>query len=259
MKKYFAILGIVVLLVVVGYLVFMRNNTEGYSYVLLKINPEVELGVDADNVVREVTPLNEDADILLSDMELLGKPIEDVAEEIIDNTVEIGQLQNTIELTVMNASEETRLQLENKVKTKIEAHIKEKNYNAELTVKGVTEEMKASADNYDISYGKMLLISKAIEMDPALSEADLATKEVKDIQGYIHEVVEERHDEKGKSDEELEAEWKLRKTELKSNSTKPNNSDSMLPNNSDSTNANETPNSNQDGRTNVDTGAQSGR
>ena len=119
MKKYFAILGIVVLLVVVGYLVFMRNNTEGYSYVLLKINPEVELGVDADNVVREVTPLNEDADILLSDMELLGKPIEDVAEEIIDNTVEIGQLQNTIELTVMNASEETRLQLENKVKTKI--------------------------------------------------------------------------------------------------------------------------------------------
>ncbi len=251
MKKYFAILGIVVLLVVVGYLVFMRNNTEGYSYVLLKINPEVELGVDADNVVREVTPLNEDADILLSDMKLLGKPIENVAEEIIDNTVEIGQLQNTIELTVMNASEETRLQLENKVKTKIEAHIKEKNYNAELTVKGVTEEMKASADNYDISYGQMLLISKAIEMDPALSEADLATKEVKDIQGYIHEVVEERHDEKGKSDEELEAEWKLRKNELKSNSTKPNNSDS--------TNASETPNSNQDGQTNVDTGAQSGR
>ncbi|MDD2625870.1 MAG: hypothetical protein PHR55_03850, partial [Bacilli bacterium] len=217
----------------------------------LKINPEVELGVDADNVVREVTPLNEDADILLSDMELLGKPIENVAEEIIDNTVEIGQLQNTIELTVMNASEETRLQLENKVKTKIEAHIQEKNYNAELTVKGVTEEMKASADNYDISYGKMLLISKAIEMDPALSEADLATKEVKDIRGYIHDVVEERHDEKGKSDEELEAEWKLRKNELKSNSAKPNNSDS--------TNANETPNSTQDGQTNVDTGAQSGR
>ncbi len=251
MKKYFAILGVVVLLAVVGYLVFMKNNTEGYSYVLLKINPEVELGVDAENIVREVTPLNEDADVLLSDMELLGKPIEDAAEEIIDSTVEIGQLQNTIELTVMNALEETRLQLENKIKTKIEARIQEKNYNATLTVKGVTEEMKESADNYDISYGKILLISKAIEMNSDLIESDLVNKDIKDIQGYIHEVVKERHDEKGKSDEELKTEWKNRKVEMKSNTIQPNNSD--LPN------ANETPNGSQEGQTNSNTGSQSGR
>lgn len=216
MKKVLPIILIVLLAAVAIYVFVSQKNSGELSYVFLTINPEVELGVDSDNIVKEVNPLNEDADVLLSDMDLIGKPIEDVTEEIIDSTEEIGMLQNNIELMVMNASEDTRLSLENVIKTKIEAHIQEKNYNATLTVKSVTEDIKTAADEYEISYGKMLIISKAVELNPELNEEELVEMEMKEIQGHIKSAVEERHEEANQNKEQLKETWENQKQELKS-------------------------------------------
>ncbi len=220
MKKVLPIVAIVLLLSVIGYILFIKPNTEDYSYVLLKINPEVELGVDSNNIVKEVNPLNEDADVLISDMELIGKPIEDAAQEIIDSTNEIGKLENNIELVVMNTSEDTRLKLETKIKERIEAHLIAKKYKAVLLVRGVTDEMKTSADTYEISYGKMLLVSKAIELNPELKEEELVEMSVKDIQEYIKDTVEARREEFKQSKEELKEIWENKKAELKANKVK---------------------------------------
>ena len=217
MKKVLPIVAIVLLLSVIGYILFIKPNTEDYSYVLLKINPEVELGVDSNNIVKEVNPLNEDADVLISDMELIGKPIEDAAQEIIDSTNEIGKLENNIELVVMNTSEDTRLKLETKIKERIEAHLIAKKYKAVLLVRGVTDEVKTSADTYEISYGKMLLVSKAIELNPELKEEELVEMSVKDIQEYIKDTVEARREEYKQSKEELKEIWENKKEELKAN------------------------------------------
>jgi uncharacterized membrane-anchored protein len=218
MKKVLSIITIILLLFVVGYVIYSKTNVEDYTYVILKINPEVELGVDTKEIVREINPLNEDAELLLSDMNLLGKPLEEVTEEIIDSTVAIGKLENQIELMVMNKNEEKRLALETKLKTKIEAHVQTQNYNALLTVKGLTEEIKTDADTYEISYGKMLLISKAIELNSDLKAEELAKGSITEIQGYIKEVREEDKKEtlkeKNITVDQLKEEYMQRKEEL---------------------------------------------
>ena len=204
---------------VVGFLFLNKTNSKEYSYIILKINPEVELAVDYKEIVREVNPLNEDADIVISDLNLVGKPLEEVTETIIDETIEIGKLNNEIELNVINQNEEQRLKLENKLKAKIEAHIQAKSYNAVLTVKGVTEDMKASAASYNISNGKMLIISKALELNQDLKLEDLINRSVKDIQMYIKNASIQRRESaeeiKNQTSEERKSELTLKKASLK--------------------------------------------
>lgn len=217
MKKVLIISLAVLGLVAVGFL--FLNNTKNYSYVILKINPEVELAVDYKEVVREVNPLNEDADLLISDLNLVGKPLEEVTETIIDETIEIGKLDNTIELKVINKNEAQRIKLENKLKEKIESHIQTKSYNAVLTVKGLTEDMKASAASYDISNGKMLIISKALELNQDLKVEDLVNRTVKEIQTYIKDASIQRREAaeeiKNQTSKERKAELTLKKASLK--------------------------------------------
>lgn len=219
MKKLLIISLAVLVLITVGYLFLNNTNNKDYSYVILKINPEVELAVDYNEVVREVNPLNEDADLLISDLNLVGKPLEEVTETIIDETIEIGKLDNTIELNVINKNEEKRLKLENKLKEKIESHIQTKAYNAVFTVKGVTEDMKASAASYDISNGKMLIISKALELNQDLKIEDLVNRSVKEIQTYIKDASIQRREAaqeiKNQTSEERKAELTLKKANLK--------------------------------------------
>ena len=258
MKKILPIIAVVLLIFVVGYMIYTKTTVEDYSYVILKINPEVELGIDNEDVVREINPLNEDAEVLLSDMDLLGKPFDEVAENIIDSTVSIGQLENQIELMVMNQDEDIRLALETKIKTKIEAHIQEKNYNALLIVKGLTEEIKTNAEAYEISYGKMLLISKAVEFNPELKTDELASKSIKEIRGSIKEVreeiIKEELKEKNITREQLNDEYMQKKEELKEqtqtgNSTEgANQQENNYNNGVDTQNQNQNQNQNETGR-----------
>ncbi|MDD2409669.1 MAG: hypothetical protein PHD03_03005 [Bacilli bacterium] len=219
MKKTLIISLVAIGLIIVGFLFFNNIIKKDYSYVILKINPEVELAIDYKEVVREVNPLNEDADILISDLNLVGKSLEEVTKTIIDETIEIGKFDKTIELNVINKSEDKRLKLENKLKEKIASHIQAKSYNAILTVKGVTEDIKASATSYNISNGKMLLISKALEINSDLKVEDLVNQSVKEIQTYIkdasikrREVAEEI---KNQTSAERKSELTLKKANLK--------------------------------------------
>ncbi len=65
---------------------------EGYSYVSLKINPEIEFVVDGDGNVESVIAANEDAEVLLSDVDLEGKTIEEAVQEVVDMAAETGYL-----------------------------------------------------------------------------------------------------------------------------------------------------------------------
>ena len=181
------ILGIlgVLLLVAVVYFIQRQMKTDDYSYVILTINPSVELAFDKDEIVREINSLNEDADILLSDLDLVGKSLEEVTNTIIDETAEINKLDNTIDLVVINQNEEKRLELENRIRQRIENHIQTKNYNATLTVKGVTNEIKDGATKYEIPNGHMMLVKKALELNNELKEEELVTKSVEEIQKLI--------------------------------------------------------------------------
>lgn len=49
----------------------------------ISINPDVELVVNSDYIVEEVLPINEEADVITSDLELIGESIYTATEKLL--------------------------------------------------------------------------------------------------------------------------------------------------------------------------------
>ena len=94
----------VVLLVAVASLFSLRLNTAAY-FVTLQINPSMEIELDRDSRVIETVALNEDARILLSNLDLENKKIDEAIEEIIIEANKLGYvgLENQFEVSVRDA------------------------------------------------------------------------------------------------------------------------------------------------------------
>lgn len=215
MKK--NILLVTVLAVVFVLLSFLaKMDFEKLSYIKISINPEIELAVNEENVVVEVIPINDDASIFTSDLDLVGMPVDEALNTIVDSSIETGYIDeydenNAILVTVINDDEEIREELEKKVMTKVQERLDYKKVSAVLAAVKLGDELKAEALEYDISNGKMLLVEEALALDSSLDKEELVTMSIKDIQAIIKEQVEIRKEEFKLTKEELKA----KKEELK--------------------------------------------
>ena len=78
-----------------GYLYLNRDNTKEFTYIILKINPELMLSLDKDNKVIEVKALNDEAKIFVN-RNLIGLSLEKAINIIIDVAVDNGYLEDGI-------------------------------------------------------------------------------------------------------------------------------------------------------------------
>lgn len=218
-KKNIFIITIVILLVnVLGYIVLNFNN-KTLSYVNISINPDIMLAVNDANIVEEVIPLNEDADILISDLEIIDMDIESASKKIIDAAIETGHIdeysdENIIVVTATNEDEQERQRLEKIVTDTLNDNL-EKREIFPVIITGVSDEMKEEASTYGISNGKMLLVSRAASLDPTLDKEQLVTLSVKEIQKAIKENIKARHEDLTKDREELKNKFKQEKDIIK--------------------------------------------
>jgi hypothetical protein len=229
MKKSYILIGILIIAIigVLGYIGIKKINddsndskVESTSFVTISINPEIELGLDEQDKVVEVLPINADADVLTSDLNLVGLTIEEASEEIIDSAMETGYLdeysdENTIVVTTISDNEEKRKALEEKVITKMNNHFETRKIYPILVAKGLDDDLKAEADSYDISYGKMLLVDYASALNQTLSKDVLVDMSIRDIQGEIKDYIKERHNTLKMSLKEAKEKWQEQKKKLK--------------------------------------------
>ena len=220
MKK--IILAMVLVMAIGAGLFFGYNyfNDNQLSYITISINPEILLSVNNEGKVVEVTAVNEDADILLSDLELVGLTAEEASNLIIDSAYESGYIneyatRNEITITTVNEDEEERLRLEERLMTNLDNHLDQKKVYAVLVAKELGEELKNEAVTYGVSNGKMLLIQEAVVLDGSLDKQDLADMTIREIQELIKVKVRERHEALKKSMETLKEEWRTKKSTLK--------------------------------------------
>ncbi len=217
-KKTIWISLIIILFLGVIYTIYSLSE-DNLSYVGISINPDVQLAVNNKNIVKEVVSLNSDADIVTSDLDLIGKDVESAVEKLIDEAIKTGYIdeysdENDVIVTAIDENEDIRKNLENKVMNKINNRMAEKKVYGIVVANGVNEELKAEAVQYGVSNGKMLLIDRAAVLNPELTKEELATMSVKDIQVEIKTHVNERHEALKMSKDELKEKWKKEKKEL---------------------------------------------
>lgn len=223
MKKGYIWLGLIVIVLgIAGFVGYSMWNNNTFSSVTISINPEVELLLNNEDKVVEVIPINEDADILTSDLDLEGLTIEEASEKLIDSAMETGFLdeysdENTVVITTVNDDETKRQALQEKIMTKFNSHFEAKKIYPVLVAKGLDDDLKAEADQYEISYGKMLLVESALALNDTLSKDELVNMSIRDIQTEIKTVVKDRRAALKLSRQEAKEELKAKKVELKKN------------------------------------------
>ncbi|MDC3417684.1 anti-sigma factor domain-containing protein [Aquibacillus salsiterrae] len=88
-RKVVAIAVILLLAIFPVYSMFNQNSV--YAYVNIDINPSVELAIDRDMMVEDITPLNKDAELLLQQLNnLKGNPVDYVTDQIISKSKELN-------------------------------------------------------------------------------------------------------------------------------------------------------------------------
>lgn len=160
---------------------------EPVTYVAVKINPEAEFTVGEDGKVLSVEALNADAEILLSDMDLLGIPVEEAIEQFTAAAAETGYIdvdgseqKNDVKITVISQDGENEEEVREKIAEKVRKYFRNNGINGKVS--DATLELYAQeAEKWDISTGKMKMVLRALDLDPEASAEELAAMPVKKL------------------------------------------------------------------------------
>ena len=219
----FAVIAMVTMGVIYG---LNKSDKESLSYVIIDINPSVQLAVNENEEVIEVLALNDDGDIVTSDLNLVGLSLEEATKMVVESATEAGYIDeygedNNVTITAYSDDVELRVNIEEKAINETKRVLEEKNIYSSVLSAGVTDEMKAFADEYEISYGKMLIIEKAYALNNSLDKAELANSSVKKIQEQIKTAVQARYEEKDMNQEQVKQYAKeQREVKVEENATK---------------------------------------
>jgi minor extracellular protease Epr len=171
-KKIITVL-IILSLLLLGYISFntiVASLRQNLSYIILDVNPSVMLTIDKNENLRNVESRNEEADILLSNINLVGMKIEPALEVFMREVIAMGYIDeysdvNVITITAITDLENVRQRLEGSIIEKLNGVASEKGVNLFTLAMGLSRELKEEAARNNISVGKMLMINRATNLN----------------------------------------------------------------------------------------------
>jgi len=111
MEKKATIISLIVIAIIIAsasaYIIFSGMIARGYNYVQIEVNPRVEFICDRKFDVVSVYPLNQDAQIVLSDLDLIGLDIEEASAIYLDECaktgfIDVDGVSNATNITVID-------------------------------------------------------------------------------------------------------------------------------------------------------------
>lgn len=173
-----------VLLIVLPLLLFVQSPHPVVAYLSVDVNPSLELGVDEDQKVRELTALNADAEQIIEGIDYEGKPVGTVVSDVMNRIVAdhyINEEGKDIVITsvVLNEGDSTSTQFESSINGVVNqmvaaalAKLPEEEGSANVVMLQAPSELREAAADMGVSSGKMAvyLIAKEEGYDIALDQ-----------------------------------------------------------------------------------------
>ena len=156
------------------------------SVVMLDVNPSLSMEVSAQERVISVTPFNQDAEVIIGEMDLTGTDLDVAVNALIGSMLQNGylsDLQNAILVSVENQDAAKSAQLQQHLTDTINSVFQGGQLEGAVLSQTVTEsaELNALAQQYGISIGKAALIQEVVTQDSTLTFASLAPLSVNEI------------------------------------------------------------------------------
>ncbi|MBQ9124442.1 MAG: hypothetical protein IJY14_02005 [Acholeplasmatales bacterium] len=169
------------------------SNTEEkeFSYVSLRINPEIELVVDSEGLVVAANAINEDGETVLCELNLVGLSAEDAGEAFTETATELGFLdvdsQNaTVYLLVEGENEELVEEIEEEIKEEINDFFDKKGIYGKVSPEEL-EEYEALATEWGVSLKDAMIIDRIMELYPEMTLEEILALSFKERIDLIKE------------------------------------------------------------------------
>lgn len=178
----------VILLVVVG--AFGFNSYKGYhavaSVISFDVNPSLEIKINKYDRVLEVNALNEDAKIIIADMDFKDSDLDVTVNALIGSMIRNGylsDLSNSILISVDNHDAQKSAELQNKLIQEINEIISSSSFQGALLSQIVTENetVKELSETYGITPGKVQLIQSIMLVNPLYNFETLASLTINEL------------------------------------------------------------------------------
>jgi hypothetical protein len=180
-----------------GVIFSLAGGTYAYAktpvaYVSMDINPSVELGVNAFDTVVSVEAYNEDGKNVLEGTNLVNSKIDDAVSAVVTNAINKAYIKedgsSAIEITTATDKEKVADELEKELKEKVDKTLEGNNKEAKVETENVALARRDEARKLGITPGKLNLIQKLQDLDPAITVEEYKNSSVKDIQNKFKEL-----------------------------------------------------------------------
>lgn len=216
MKKFLAgvVMAVMMVTAVVGLAACDSTQVSTkYSYVSLKINPEVDFVVDESGKVASYYCVNEDAEVLLGDVDLSGQSIEEATENVLDMAVDAGYVDvettgDKIEVGVIDENGKEDAETFEKLEKNLNQYFENKGVFGKVS-KVALDTYLAQAQEMGISVGHVKILMLACDRS-GLTLDELKDKPMNELMKIIHEKNDKKLKEK---DNAKKQEHKLAKEE----------------------------------------------
>ena len=153
------------------------DDAVGVTYITLRINPEIELVADDDMKIIATNAINEDGEIVLSDLELVGMDADDAAEAFTEKATELGYIdveseENTVYIDVVSDDEEDNEEIKEDLTDKINGYFE----NNGIFGKACAEKLETYAELvtlWGVSPGHAKMIVRILYLYPEMTEKDV--------------------------------------------------------------------------------------
>ncbi len=171
--------------------IFYGNNFVVESVIDIDVNPSVEITANKNDKVIEVSALNEDAKIIIGDMDLRKTDLNVAVNAIVGSMVKNGYVvndENGILVTVLNDNTEKADALRKEIMTDIDSALKENNADASVINQTVnkTDAAEKFANDNNISLGKAVFIMNIASKDSSLEPVELSKMSISEIAALVH-------------------------------------------------------------------------
>lgn len=156
------------------------------SIVILDVNPSIALTVNTEDKIVSAEGLNEDGNIVLDEMDLVGVDMTVAVNAIIGSMLQKGylsDLQNAILVSVENEDAEASAALQARISSIIGNALKGGNLDGSVLSQTLndTTDLEQMAQTYQISLGKAALIQEVMAQDETLTIEKLAPLSITEI------------------------------------------------------------------------------
>ena len=156
------------------------------STVSLDVNPSIEIKVNKNEQVLNVVPLNEDAKIVIGDMDFARSDLDVTINALIGSMLRngyINELANSILISVDDSNAERGKALEARLAGEIDTLLQTGSFQGSVLSQTISadSELQTLASRYSITPGKAQLIQQIVAQDTRYTFEDLAPLSINEL------------------------------------------------------------------------------